>query len=162
VPRARSAPVLCVRFTAVTPLTRWGQPPGPLPAFEADPAVDMSVPPLEQVEAMPATRFFALAAELMKVHPSHPTDSAVLSRIARIGLRPGESFDPARLDAQTLSALDGVPKATQELMTQSMPRLARVTNGWQMTTDSISSGAHRKQRRSATAPADAKSRQRPR
>jgi hypothetical protein len=122
---------------AVTPLARWGQPPGPLPAFEADPAVDMSVPPLEQVEAMPATGFFALAAELMKVHPPHPTDSSVLSRIARIGLRPGESFDPARLDARTLSALDGVPKAAQELMTQSMPRLARVTNGWQMNTDSM-------------------------
>jgi hypothetical protein len=61
----------------------------------------------------------------------------VLSRIARIGLRPGESFDPARLDARTLSALDGVPKAAQELMTQSMPRLARVTNGWQMNTDSM-------------------------
>lgn len=121
----------------VTPLARWGQPPGPLPAFEADPAVDMSVPPLEQVEAMPATGFFALAAELMKVHPPHPTDSSVLSRIARIGLRPGESFDPARLDARTLSALDGVPKAAQELMTQSMPRLARVTNGWQMNTDSM-------------------------
>ena len=44
---------------AVTPLARWGQPPGPLPAFEADPAVDMSVPPLEQVEVMPATWFFA-------------------------------------------------------------------------------------------------------
>ncbi len=122
---------------AVTPLARWGQPPGPLPAFEADPAEDMSVPPLEQVEAMPATGFFALAAELMKVHPPHPTDSSVLSRIARIGLRPGESFDPARLDARTLSALDGVPKAAQELMTQSMPRLARVTNGWQMNTDSM-------------------------
>jgi hypothetical protein len=122
---------------AVTPLARWGQPPGPPPAFEADPAVDMSVPPLEQVEAMPATGFFALAAELMKVHPPHPTDYSVLSRIARIGLRPGESFDRARLDAQTRSALDGVPKAAQELMTQSLPRLARVTNGWQMNTDTM-------------------------
>jgi hypothetical protein len=122
---------------AVAPLARWGQPPGPPPAFEANPAVDMSVPPLEQVEAMPATGFFALAAELMKVHPPHPTDSSVQSRIARIGLRPGESFDPARLDARTLSALDDAPKAAQELMTQSMPRLARVTNGWQMNTDSM-------------------------
>ena len=123
-------------FTAA-PLAWWGQPAGPPPPFEPDPAVDMTTPPLEQVEAMPATGFFTLAAELLKVHPPHPTDSSVLNRIARVGLRPGDSFDPARLDAQTRSALDGAPKAAQELMAQTMPRLARVTNGWQMNTDTM-------------------------
>ena len=71
---------------AATPLTRWGQPSAPPPpSFEADPAVDMTTPPLEQVEAMPATGFFTLAAELLKAHPPHPTDSSVLNRIARVG-----------------------------------------------------------------------------
>ena len=78
---------------AVTPLDRWGQPPAQ-PPFEADPAVDMTTPPLDQVEAMQAEVFFALAAELMKVHPPHLTDFSVLARITRIGLRPGDSFDP--------------------------------------------------------------------
>ena len=121
---------------AVIPLDQWGQPPSP-PPFEADPAVDLTTPPLDQVEAMRAEAFFALAAGLMKVHPPHPTDFSVLNRIARIGLRPGDSFDPARLDAAARSALDGAPKAAQELMTQNMPRLARVTNGWGMNTDTM-------------------------
>ena len=54
----------------------------------------MTTSPLDQVEAMPATGYFAVAAELMKVHPPHLTDFSVLNRIARIGLRPGDSFDP--------------------------------------------------------------------
>lgn len=97
----------------------------------------MTTAPLDQVEAMPATEFFTLAAELMKVHPPHSTDFSTLARIARIGLRPGDGFDAGRLDAQARSSLDGVPKAAQELMAQALPRLARVTNGWEMNTDTM-------------------------
>jgi len=126
-------------FTA-TPLARWGQPSAQPPArapFQADPAVDMTTPPLDQVEAMTATEFFALGAELMKVHPPHPTDFSVLSRIARIGLRPGNSFDPGQLDAPARAALEGVPKTAQDLMSQTTPQLARITNGWQMNTNAM-------------------------
>lgn len=121
---------------AVTPLAQWDQRSAP-PPFEADPAVDMTTPPLDQVEAMSATDFFGLAAEVMKVHPTHPTDFAVLARIAQIGLEPGDSFDPRRLDPKTLAALETVPKAAQDLMTQTFPRLARVSNGWSMSTDTM-------------------------
>jgi hypothetical protein len=122
---------------AATPLARWGQPPGAPPRFEADPSVDMTTPPLDQVEAMSAAGFFTLAGDLMKVHPPHPTDFSVLNRIARIGLRPGDSFAATRLDAPTRSALDGAPEAARELMVQTLPHLARVTNGWQMNTDTM-------------------------
>ena len=122
---------------AATPLDRWGQPPAAPPPFAVDPAVDMTTPPLDQVEAMTAIEFFTLAAELMKVHPPHPTDCSQLARIARIGLRPGDSFDTGGLGHGALAALDAVPKAAQDLMTQAFPRLARVTNGWSMNTDTM-------------------------
>jgi hypothetical protein len=51
---------------AVTLVDQWGQPASP-PPFEADPALDMTTPPLDQVEATRAEVFFALAAELMKI-----------------------------------------------------------------------------------------------
>lgn len=121
----------------VTPLDRWGQPPGPPPPFQADPAVDMTTPPLDQVETMTAAEFFTVAAELMKVHPPHPTDFSVLERLTRIGLRPGDSFDPAQLDPKALAALDTAPKAAQDLMTHAFPQLARVANGWAMNTDTM-------------------------
>jgi hypothetical protein len=93
---------------AATPLARGGQAPAPRPPFKADPAVDMSTPRLDQVETMATAEFFGVAAELLKVHPPHPTDFSLLARIARIGLRPGESFEAERLDAQTRGALEGV------------------------------------------------------
>jgi hypothetical protein len=97
----------------------------------------MTTPPLDQVEAMRAEVFFALAAELMKVHPPHPTDFSALARMTRIGLRAGESFDPGQLDPKTRAALDTVPKAAQDLMTQAIPQLAKVSNGWSMNTDTM-------------------------
>ena len=50
----------------VTPLSQWGKPPVP-PTVTIDPAVDMKTPPKVQVDTMPADRFFAYAAEVLKV-----------------------------------------------------------------------------------------------
>jgi hypothetical protein len=123
-------------FTA-TPLDQWGQQAPPRPPFAADPAVDMTTAPLDQVEGMAGTEYFALAAELMKVHPPHPADFSALARMARIGLRPGQAFDPGSLEAGTRAVVDAAPKAAQDLMTQTFPHLARVTNGWAMNTDTM-------------------------
>lgn len=120
-------------FTA-DPLTRRPSTPA---AAEPDPSVDMVTPPLDQVEAMPAMEFFARAAELMKVHPPHPTDFSVLARIARIGLRPGAGFDAGRLDARTRAALDDVPKSAQDLMTRAVPTMGRHANGWAINADAM-------------------------
>jgi hypothetical protein len=125
---------------AVTPLSQWGQPRAPSappPAFEADPATDMATPPLDQVEGMSAAEFFTLGAELMKAHPPHLTDFSVLARIARIGLRPGASFNPAPLESQARSALDSVPKTAQDLMAEALPRVSTVVNGWLVSTHSM-------------------------
>jgi hypothetical protein len=119
-----------------TPLAAWGQPSSP-PPFQPDPTVDMTTPPLDQVESMSAVEFFTLGSELMKIHAPHQTDFSVLSRSARIGLQVGETFDAGRLDGRTRSALEDVPKAAQDMMTEMVPHLARITNGWQMNTDTM-------------------------
>jgi hypothetical protein len=49
----------------ITPLSQWGKPPTP-PAVTIDPTVDMKTPPKVQVDTMPADKFFAYAAELLK------------------------------------------------------------------------------------------------
>jgi hypothetical protein len=52
----------------VTPLSLWGKTPEPVTA-RIDPDVDMKTPPKVQVDTMPAAKYFAYAAELLKLHP---------------------------------------------------------------------------------------------
>jgi hypothetical protein len=47
---------------------------------------------------MPAGKFFAYAAEVLKVQPPHLTDQPIVALMRRIGLGPGKSFDKAEVD----------------------------------------------------------------
>src|SRR5262245_48111195 len=60
----------------ITPLSDWGKSPRP-PEVKIDPNIDMKTPPKTQVDTMPAGRYFAYAAELLKVHPPHITDEPI-------------------------------------------------------------------------------------
>ncbi|MGA8294313.1 MAG: DUF1254 domain-containing protein, partial [Rhodoplanes sp.] len=117
-------------------LSEWGKPPKPVEA-KIDPDVDMTTPPKIQVDTMPAEKFFAYAAELIKVNPPHITDEPIVARMNRIGLTPGRSLDFAKLDPGVVKALEGAPAAAQELMAWKIPTLARVVNFWSMNTDTM-------------------------
>jgi hypothetical protein len=86
---------------------------------------------------MPAGRFFATAAEILKLQPPHITDQPILARMKRIGIEPGKSFDIDTLDPAIKQGLDSAPADAQKLMVWKMPTLARVVNGWSMNTDTM-------------------------
>jgi hypothetical protein len=115
----------------VTPLSALGKPALATPP-EIDLSVDMTTPPMDQVNAMSAGDFFRYAAELMKVHPPHPTDWSTVARMRRIGLRVGESFDLANSGPAVAEALSTVPADAMSTLTAQLPTLASVVNGWQM------------------------------
>jgi hypothetical protein len=102
-----------------------------------DPDVDMKTPPKEQVDTMPAGKFFAYAAELLKLHPPHFTDEPIIARMKRIGIEPGKSFDIDKLDPAIKKGLETVPEDAQKLMAWKLPTLARVVNYWSMNTDTM-------------------------
>jgi len=120
----------------VTPLSDWGKTPKPV-EFKADPSVDMKTPPREQVDTMPAARFFAYAAELMGQQPPHITDQPILAQMKKLGIEPGKPFDIAKVDSIIARALDTAPDAGQKLMDWKLPTIARVVNGWSMNTDTM-------------------------
>ncbi len=120
----------------VTPLSRWGKPPLPAPV-KIDPGVDMKTPPKVQVDTMPAARYFAAAAELLKLHPPHITDEPIIAQMRRIGIEPGESFDFDALAPAVRKALESAPEDARQLMTWKIATLARVANGWSMNTDTM-------------------------
>ncbi len=120
----------------IAPLSGGGAPEQP-GAFEPDPAVDMQTPPLRQVNQMAGADFFAYAAELMKLHPPHVTDQAVITRMRRLGLRAGESFDVEGVEPVVRQALEAAPDVGLAAMNAKLPTLARLVNGWQLNTETM-------------------------
>jgi len=120
----------------VTPLSQWGKTPTPVTAT-IDPNVDMTTPPKVQVDTMPADKYFAYAAELLKTIPPHITDEPMVAQLKKIGFEPGRSFDAQKLDPAIRKALMSAPEDAQKLMAWKVPTLARVVNGWSMNTDTM-------------------------
>jgi hypothetical protein len=117
----------------ITLLADWGKTPRKI-EHKIDPAVDTKTEPLKQINAMSAVGYFNYGAELMKENQPHLTDWSIIARMERIGLQPGKSFESGRVSADILvrGAAAGL-----KLMHDKLPTLARVTNGWQMNTDTM-------------------------
>jgi hypothetical protein len=120
----------------IAPLSEWEKSPKPI-EVKLDPSVDMKTPPKLQVDAMPADKYFAYAAELMKLHPPHLTDQATVARMKRLGIEPGKSFDMSRVDPVVRKALEDAPAAAQKLMEWKVATIARIVNNWSMNTDTM-------------------------
>jgi hypothetical protein len=117
----------------ITLLADWGKTPR-LIEQNIDPAVDTKTEPVRQVNGMPAPEYFKHGAELMKQNPPHATDWSIIARMNRIGLEPGKSFDSTKVSGDVFAhgAAAGL-----KLMYEKLPTIARVTNGWQMNTDTM-------------------------
>ena len=120
----------------VTPLSEWGREPKPVEVI-FDPSVDMKTPPKKQVDSMPAGKYFAYAAELLKTNRSHLTDVPIIAQMRRIGIEPGKDFDMERVSDPVRRALEAAPAAAQRLIEWKLPTLARVANYWSMNTDTM-------------------------
>ena len=122
----------------ITPLSQWGgEPTAPAPEVKIDPSVDMKTPPKIQVDTMPADKYFAYAAELLKLHPPHITDQPIIAQLKRIGFEVGKSFDLDKADPAVKKGLASAPEDAQKLMEWKVPTLARIANGWSMNTDTM-------------------------
>jgi hypothetical protein len=121
----------------ITPLSQWGTEPLVESEFKPDPSVDMKTPPKVQVDTMPADRYFAYAAELLKLHPPHITDQPIIAQLKRVGFEPGKSFDLDSAEPAVKAGFASAPEAAQKLIAWKVPTLARVVNGWSMNTDTM-------------------------
>jgi len=117
----------------VTPLSQNYLPP----TVKIDPLVDMKTPPKLQLDTMPAEKYFAYAAELLKVIPSHITDQPMIAQLKKIGFESGKSFELDKANPAIRKALESAPEDAKQLMAWKVPTLARVVNGWSMNTDTM-------------------------
>jgi hypothetical protein len=117
----------------ITYLADWSKAPHKIEQ-KIDPSVDTKTEPLRQIDDMAPLAYFKYGAELMKVNPPHATDWSINARMKRIGFEPGKSFDGSKVSADLLvrGATAGL-----KLMRDKVPTIGRVTNGWQMNTDTM-------------------------
>ncbi len=82
----------------LVPLSSYGKEYTP-PAGKVDPSIDTKTAVREQVNAMDAVAYFTLLCELMKTNPPYKADAAIVAKMARIGIVPGQSFDKSKFNA---------------------------------------------------------------
>ena len=119
---------------SLVPLSAYGNPYTP-PAAPVDPAVDMRTATREQINALDGVAFFKLFAELLKTNPPAAEDSPMVTKLAKIGIVPGQDFDPAKLEPAVTKGLAAAVKPAQDKITAWLKEAvvagdSKVENGW--------------------------------
>jgi hypothetical protein len=115
----------------LTPLSAFGKPYTPPPGV-VDPNVDMKTPPVEQVAKMSAAAFFSRLAALMKDNPPPPEDAPALAKLAKIGVVPGQDFDPSKLDPAVARGLKKSVSTALEKLQAAAKEVGAPLNGWRV------------------------------
>ncbi len=116
----------------LVPLSAWGKPYTPEPS-KVDPAIDMKTAVRDQVNSLDATAYFTLLAQLMKTNPPAQADAPALAKFAKIGLVPGQDFDPSKLRADFAKRIPGIGFDRIMLQFKVNPAVQKI-NGWGFTT----------------------------
>ena len=113
---------------SVVPLSAHGKPYTPPPGV-VDPDVDMKTAVRKQVNALDIDVYFDRLAKLMKTNPPTAQDAPMVARMARIGLVPGQDFDPAKLGFLDREVFRIVPKLAILEMGLHLKK-QKTTDGW--------------------------------
>jgi hypothetical protein len=68
----------------------------------------------EQVNAMDGLAYFKLLAQLMKANPAKSADAAVLAKLAKIGVVPGQEFEASKLEPAVAKGIEAAPAPAQK------------------------------------------------
>jgi hypothetical protein len=113
----------------LVPLSQYGRP-YTSPAGVFDPTVDMNTPPVEQLKAMNAVQFFGALATLLKANPPPASEAPILDKLSKIGVVPGQVFDPSRLDPAVVKGLEQSMSAAFAKLQEAQKRSGTPVNGW--------------------------------
>jgi hypothetical protein len=117
---------------SAVPLSAYGKPYTPPPG-KVDASIDMKAP-RDQVDAMDGATYFKLFAELLKTNPPVAADAPMVAKLAKIGIVPGQSFDPAKLDPAALKGVNAAVKPALERIASLKEAIvlgnAKLEHGW--------------------------------
>jgi hypothetical protein len=118
---------------SVVPLSAYGKSYAP-PEGKVDPSIDMKTPVRDQVNALSGEAYFSLLATLLKDNPPAKADAPMVSKLAQLGVVPGQAYDPSKLGEEGAKALAEVPKQAFEKIMGHFKEAGTMENGWTFTT----------------------------
>ena len=113
----------------LVPLSLFGKPYA-APEGVVDPSADMKTPPVEQLQNMTGAEFLTALARLLKFNPPPAADAPVLTKLATIGVIPGQPFDSSKLDPAVAKGLEGAVPAAIAVLREGARRMGTSVNGW--------------------------------
>ena len=119
---------------SLVPLSSYGKPYWPSES-EVDNTVDntfdMKTAIRGQVDTMDLNAYFNYLAQLMKTNPPAAEDAPMVAKMAKIGLVPGQDFDPSKLLAFGNPSIETVPDRAQlKIHMEYFKQAAKPINGW--------------------------------
>jgi hypothetical protein len=132
------------------PLSAFGKPYKPEPG-SVDASWDSKKSVRDQVHELDGNAFFKLFAELLKTNPPTADDAPMITKLAQIGIVPGQDFDATKLDPAVAKGISGAPKPAQEKIMGHFKQAGKVENGWIFTTQTGVYGTDYLQRALVTA-----------
>ncbi len=134
---------------SVVPLSFYGKPYTSPPA-EVDASLDMKKAVRDQVDSLDTATYFNYLARLMKDNPPSAADAPMVAKMAKIGLVPGQNFDPSKLGLLDEELVRAVPKFATVKVVEYVRHMKPV-NGWVLTTKTGDYGTAYTQRALITA-----------
>ncbi len=113
---------------SVVPLSAYGKPYTPPPAV-VDASIDMKTAGRKLVNDLDIDAYFSRLAKLMKTNSPTAQDAPTVAEMAKIGLIPGQDYDPGKLGFLSRLAIKVAPKLA-ELQMGLLLKSQKTTNGW--------------------------------
>lgn len=137
------------KVTAV-PLSSYGKAYKPEPGT-IDASLDSKKSVRDRVHELDGNAYFKLFADLLKTNPPAADDAPMVATLAKIGIVPGQDFDPSKLDPAVGKTIAGAPKPAQEKIMGHFKEAGTAENGWIFTTKAGVYGTQYLQRAFVTA-----------
>ncbi len=119
----------------LVPLSQWGKnyvPPANVPLKEG---VDGTTLVNKQFTSLTAEQFYKNLNRLMVNNPPYASDSAMVKKIEKIGIKPGADFSLSTFKPEIAKAIEeGYTEGYKAMMKESS-QLGKIVNGWSLTYD---------------------------
>ncbi len=119
----------------LTPLSKWGAEYAPPASVPVKPGVDAKTPVGRQVFKMSPAQFFGRLCELLVNNPAREADAPMMTRIAKLGIKPGAKYKLDAFDADVRKAIDEGVAAAQKAILGHEAKMGKTVNTWVIALD---------------------------